>query len=769
MQGADEAARSGYTRSMLVLFVLTIFLSAGLLFLVQPMAAKMVLPLLGGSAAVWTTCMLFFQALLLAGYLYGHMVDRWLRPSRQILVHLLVMMAACASLFPLGIPENPLAIAIPSWIPSEVAIVAWILVLLAMAVGSPFFVVSTTGPLLQRWFSRTGHVHAKDPYFLYAASNAGSLIGLGAYPLLMEPLIGVRAQGWVWSYGYLAFVALSLACGLVVYRKVKNSESQDAAPTVPTSAPIGRGRLAYWVILAAVPSSLMLGVTQQVATDLASVPLLWIIPLALYLVTFIVAFSPTRAVSAKSAGWALAFLVPAVITTMVLGIVDYAIPVVALHFAAFFAATYMCHRRLAEDRPEADRLTTFYLMLAVGGVLGGIFNSLIAPTLFDNVYEYPIALVASLLLRPVTKVEGETTRRRLVRTYLAPGAAVCVGVFVTWLFHRGQALTQTLGPNYGTALMYFQTIPMLVIAVFAIRSPRVFATCIALYVGQMYSVRLVGPSQTIFQGRSFFGVARVLSQAGGMVHVLSHGTTTHGAQIVGHEGVRMMPTTYYHPTGPVGQVFTTFGNDPRLSKVGVIGLGAGAIAAYSQPGDEYTFYEIDALIQRLASGDGFETPFFTYLRSSYGKVEVVLADGRQGIASHAADGQYGLIVIDAFSSDAIPVHLITKEALELYLTKLMPRGFIMLHISNRHFNLLPVLARLATELGCTLAYIHDQKISKEESVLYKSTSEWVLMTRDMKDLDPLLNLPDSQWHRVRKVTDGDLWTDDHTNILKIFK
>jgi MFS family permease len=754
---------------MLVLFVLTIFLSAGLLFLVQPMAAKMILPLLGGSAAVWTTCMLFFQALLLAGYLYGHMVDRWLRPSRQILVHLLVMMAACASLFPLGIPENPTALAIPSWIPSDVAIVAWILLLLAMAVGSPFFVVSTTGPLLQRWFSRTGHVHAKDPYFLYAASNAGSLIGLGAYPLLMEPLIGVRTQGWVWSYGYLAFVVLSLACGLVVYGKVKNSEQQDAPPTAPTSPPIAKSRLAYWIVLAAVPSSLMLGVTQQVATDLASVPLLWIIPLALYLVTFIVAFSPTRAVKAKTAGWAISFLIPATLTTMVLGFVDEAIPLVMLHFATFFVATYMCHRRLAEDRPDADRLTTFYLMLAVGGVLGGIFNSLLAPMLFDNVYEYPIAMVAALLLRPSGKVEGESTRQRLIRTYLAPAGAVVLAVGVTWMFHHGHAVSKALGPNFSMILSIIQTVPILLISLLVVRRPKVFAACIAIYAGMMYTVRLVGPSLTVFQGRSFFGVARVLSQSGGMVNVLSHGTTTHGAQIVGHEGVKMMPTTYYHPTGPVGQIFSTFGNDPRLSKVGVIGLGAGAIAAYSQPGDEYTFYEIDELIQRIASGDGFEEPFFTYLKNSYGRVEVVLADGRQGIAAHAKDGQYGLIVIDAFSSDAIPVHLITKEAIELYLTKLMPGGFIMLHTSNRHFNLLPVIARLATEVNCSLAYIHDQKISKEEAVLYKNTSEWVIMTRDLKDLQPLLDLPDSQWHRVRRVTDGDLWTDDHTNILKIFK
>ncbi|HLO41432.1 MAG TPA: hypothetical protein VK176_10445 [Phycisphaerales bacterium] len=754
---------------MLAIYVITIFLSAGLLFLVQPMAAKMILPLLGGSSAVWTTCMLFFQALLLAGYLYGHLVDRWLKPSRQILVHMLVMLAAAASL-PLGLSGDPTSvISIADWMPTEIRIVLWILVLLGLAVGAPFFVVSTTGPLLQRWFSRTGHVHSKDPYFLYAASNAGSLIGLGAYPLVVEPLVGVQDQGRAWSLGYGLFAILTLMCGAVVFRRVKAAEAEVVRPQAAASPAIPGRRLAYWVVLAAVPSSLMLGVTQQVATDLASVPLLWIIPLALYLLTFIVAFSPTRAVSARHAGWALAILVPAVITTMILGIVDHAIPLVTLHFATFFAATYMCHRRLAEDRPSADRLTTFYLMLAVGGVIGGIFNSLIAPLVFDNVYEYPIALVAALALRPIEARRGETNAQRLWRTYAAPTGAVVIMVGVTALFHRGGVMSKDAAMKIGPWLTYIQTIPILIVAALVIRRPRPYAVCIAIFFTMMFVVRLVGPSQTIFQGRSFFGVLRVLSQAGGNVHVLSHGTTTHGAQIIANEQVKLLPTTYYHPTGPVGQVFSTLGNDPRLTRVGVIGLGAGAIAAYAQPGDEYTFYEIDDLVIRLASGQGFEKPYFTYLRDSIGKVEVVLADGRQGIAAHAKEGQYGLLILDAFSSDAIPVHLITKEAMELYLSRLMPRGYIMVHISNRHFNLLPVIARLATDLGCTTAYIHDTKMTPEEQTLYKSVSEWMIITRDEKDLDPFIKLPESQWRKVRKVTEGDLWTDDHTNVLKIFK
>lgn len=754
---------------MLLLYVVTIFLSAALLFLVQPMAAKLVLPLLGGSPAVWTTCMLFFQTLLLGGYLYGHLVDRWLSLRRQVLVHALVIAAAAASL-PLGLPAGAGTIgALGGGLPRELTIVLWLLTVLGMAVGAPFFVVSTTGPLLQRWFSRTEHAHAKDPYFLYAASNLGSMIGLAAYPLVMDPWIGVKHQGIVWAAVYGGFGVLAVVCGIVAIRR---SPAADDRPiqAAPIAVPVPWKRKLRWLALAAVPSSLMLGVTQQIATDLASVPLLWIVPLGLYLLTFIIAFSPRMRLSSRLLGWGVAVMVPAVITTMLLAVLQPLWFLILLHFAAFFVCALMCHVLLAEDRPSPEQLTGYFLVMAAGGVVGGVFNSLVAPLLFSDVYEYPIAMIAVLLLRPreATPPSGRPLSRRLAPLLVPLASILFAAALVIAIDQRDQA-GRAARISFDDALPYLRTIPFLVLALIGIRRIPIFAVCIAVYAGSMYLARSVGVSSVVYQERSFFGVIRVIEQLHGGVRFLSHGTTTHGAQIFVDDNVRLLPTTYYHPSGPVGQVYSALGNDPRLRSVAVIGLGTGSIAAYAQPKDKYTFFEIDNAVIGIATGKSTPKRYFTYLKDSVGDLKVVLADGRLGMEANAKDGEYGMIAVDAFSSDSIPVHLLTKEAFEVYLRKLMPDGLVLVHVSNRHFDLVPVIQRIAEELGCQCLYNNDQSITKDEERLGKNQSKWLVVGRTKEAVMPLLQIPNSNWTPVKLRREFRLWTDDYSNVLKVLK
>lgn len=786
---------------MLILYLLAIFLSAALLFLVQPMAAKLVLPLLGGTPAVWTTCMLFFQVLLLAGYLYGHLTDKYLKPRLQVIVHVLVMLAAAASL-PIALPAAAQdASGIIGRLPVQIAFSVWLLAILGMTVGAPFFVVSTTGPLLQRWFSRTGHSHAKDPYFLYAASNAGSMIGLAAYPLSFEPFLGVRAQGWTWSIGYGVFALLAALCGVMAIRRGVGMQGGPLIEVKPADEPatvLPWRRKLRWLALATVPSSLMLGVTLQVSTDLASMPLLWIVPLGLYLLTFILAFSPRMRISTGSLGFALVLLAPATIATMMLGLKGPLGVLLAMHFVTFFIAALMCHRLLADERPAPEHLTTFYLIMAAGGVLGGIFNSLVAPVAFNNVYEYPIALAGALLLRPATSLflgkgkpkaaaapPAETSAqsaaepatpsvqlpwmtiavRRAVLPLAMLAIMVAVGVFCArrdWQRQIGLELAWALEPWLRVAL------PLLIM-VFAIRRPIQFACCFMVLSASAYFVDPSSFSKLIYQERSFFGVLRITEQFNGAWRTLSHGTTNHGSQNFTSEEVRRAPMTYYYPTGPLGRVFAAIEGEPRDKSIAVVGLGTGSLAAYANPGDKYTFYEIDSAVVNIATGKGKSQPYFTYLKECLGDVQVILADGRLGIQSHAQDGEYGVIVLDAFSSDAIPVHLMTKEAFELYLRKLMPDGLLLVHVSNRHFELAPVVARLAKELGCVSHVSQDPRLSDEEKERGKQPSRWMVIARNARAVPAALNERDGHYPEIVAGARAPLWTDDYSNVLEVMK
>lgn len=783
---------------MLAVFGLAIVLSAGLLFLVQPMVAKMVLPRMGGSPAVWATCMVFFQAVLLAGYGYAHLLTRWKRPGGQIAVHAAVLASALLFL-PIGLNEG--------WRPphaDRMPPALWLLMLLGVSVAVPFFVVSTTAPLLQRWFASTDHRDAKDPYFLYAASNAGSLCSLLAYPFIIERWLplgrGAESSGLfslsqtnLWAAGFVLFAGLVITAGLVALRRrapltvggpvvvegVQTPAMAGPASTAPTLA-----RRLAWVYIAFIPSSLMLGATSHISTDVASFPLLWIIPLTLYLLSFIVAFSRRGEPSARRARWV--FLVLALVIAAAYRMHVHVRPtagfLLLLHPAALFAAALAWHGRLAQLRPDARHLTEFYFLMSLGGVLGGIFNALVAPAIFPEVIEYPLVLVLAALLPrpggPDVSGRGLLSGGRFARALdvIVPlGLAGAVLAADLWFSKRSYIPLREL-------YLEKALVPALVCALCLPRPAR-FAGCLAV----MFVLSFWRPGhvdRTLYTERTFFGVNRVaiteppeveVEDAEGRksrirqspFHSLFHGVTSHGSQFI-DEGLRRTPTTYFHRSGPLGQVFDVFGERPAFDRVAITGLGAGAIAAYGRPGQSITFYEIDPAVIRIAT----DPKFFTYTTDSRARVECIEADGRLGVAS-TPDGALGCIILDAFSSDSIPVHLVTKEAFELYMSKLAPSGVIVANISNYYMDMRPVLGAISLRLGL-VGYVRDDggPTSEKQFLEDKRPSTWVVLARSRDDLEPLPI--DTRWRPLVPAGDEEavmryLWTDDHSNMLGIVR
>jgi hypothetical protein len=789
--------------TMILLYSLAAFLSAALLFLVQPMAARLVLPRLGGSPAVWNTSMLFFQAALLLGYLYAHVVGTRLRPKAQVLVHALVVGGA-ALMLPIALPAS----AAP---PTGGSPIPWLLGTLALAVGAPFFVVATTGPLVQRWFSGTGHARAADPYFLYAASNAGSLLGLLGYPVLIEPLLSLHEQGVAWSAGYGAFAALSLTCGIVFATR---SRCLHIAPAVPAGAPAAPAapdqrpwrRRAWWTLLALLPSSHMLAVSLYLSTDLASAPLLWVVPLALYLLTFILAFSSRGPALGRWARRAL----PACLIALVVGILMEATkPIVALatlHLAVFFVAALACHARLADLRPAPARLTEFYLLIAVGGVLGGAFNALAAPILFDRVLEYPIVLVliafaahtrsarsvrAPAPARPPVPPDSPTTSDPAAA---GPGSSptssraspadlawdLALPILAGGLYVAGIEAAKVLHVESQQAIQAMSIAPAALVAFMCMLRPVRFALALAILLA-MLPLGVQKTTSVLRSERTFFGVYRVTESERGGFHYLVHGSTTHGVQNTG-DPARRNALAYYHRTGPIGQVFrywvhgeerhagtaglpASAGGPPPPARrehadVAFIGLGTGALAAYGRPTDTFVFYEIDPGIAAIAK----DPRYFTYLSDCAADWRIEFGDGRLSLAN-APDASYDLIVLDAFSSDSIPIHLLTREAVEMYESKLKPGGVIAVHISNRYLDLEPVLTGIAKDLSLAMRAQDDTQVSTEEAAEGKYESNWVVLARQEADFGPLAS--DARWLRPAPNAREVHWTDDYSNILSV--
>jgi hypothetical protein len=735
------------------LFSLALFASAALLFLLEPMVGKFVLPKLGSTPEVWTTTVLFFQVVLLAGYAYAHLTSR-LPPRRQALIQL-ALLATAALVLPIGVPGGR-----P---PTGGTPIPWLLGTLAMTAGPPFFVLAANGPMLQRWLAATKHKAARDPYFLFAASNGGSLVGLLLYPLVVERLLTLEKQGELWalSYGLTALLVIGTAAsagGRRSHSEPAPSQELDRRDEAETG-PAATASRAKWLALAAVPSSYMLGVTTYLTRDLSPVPLLWVIPLAIYLLTLVVAFAPGVNVD-RLVFWGRRLLPGIAILvayTIAIGAQRPLWLLVGLHLAGLAVVGLLCHARLAADRPPPARLTEYYLFVALGGALGGAFNAIVAPAAFPGLVEYPLALVAACLLRPapphtrpdLLEFFFRDPRPTRVMDYVAPvllGLAVAIALLLAQEDDGGIPLgarSAVVGLSVG-------------LAVNLARRPVRFGFAL----GAILLAAQIGTTageDVLLRDRSFFGIYRVIETNDGRLHELYDGNTLHGAERI--EPGRPEPLTYYNRAGPVGQALRVL-HRPNM-RVGGVGLGAGALACYARPGDRFTFYEIDPAVARIAR----DPDLFTYLRDC-GDPPVVIGDGR--LALERTRERYDLLVIDAFNSDAIPVHLLTREAVELYL-RLVNNGVVLFNTSNRYADLEPVLGNVARDLGVECIIEHHVPTAAQRDRGY-SESEWVAMTwteENFADFGPHFPKFGPQWKACRDDPSLDVWTDDYSNLLSV--
>lgn len=861
-------------RAAAPVFALALFSSAALIFVLQPLFARMVTPLLGGSPQVWNTSMAFFQAALLAGYLYAHLLARVKDLRVQALAHALVLGAAWFVL--------PVQVSAALGPPDVEHPSLWLIGVLALSVGAPFAAASATAPLLQAWYARTGRADAHDPYYLYAASNLGSFIGLLAYPVLIEPLLGAQAQSQAWTAGYVAVLALivlsaalaiSAHGGAPALATPPPPESAPAAAPLTLTTPSWRER-GYWMAAAAVPSALSLGVTLHISTDVASAPMLWVAPLALYLLTFVIAFAK----GSEKIVRATLLMHPLALALLLMSY--YAsgnwIGSVSGILIGFFFSALICHLALSQSRPAAERLTEFYLCVSLGGVLGGVFAALVAPVVFNNVYEYPLALAAACLFRPrapsdmprltdatfaaaiamgvmgaamalmqlpdhiavvftaalgaaagmVAAGWGDESRPAPLRYGFLAIAAVHAGL-VIWCGFTSDAVfignvvegrTQmTIAQPWGYLLTgssllmlmfgvhgtiqprrrgsevadyaFGVVIPSVVlllllmllreqlddelltavgivfcgVAIFLNRGRPVVLAAIVLLSFAMIFVDDARGGRIITQDRTFFGVlrTRIYEVRGSDIpplRVLLHGTTLHGAQIDAPDLSRQ-PLTYYHPRTALGEAIIAGLSMHERSRLALIGLGTGSTACLMRPEDELTIFEIDPAVVRLAAEPGGD---FTFVPQCQPDARVVLGDARLQIA-HEPEGAFDVIVVDAFSSDAIPAHLLTREALDLYLSRVSDNGVVVLHLSNRNLAIVSEAARVARDLGAPTLYRLSNQFELPGVALYGgSAASAMIVARDPATL-AALPLVNDDW-RVLTAPPGRSWTDDYINV-----
>ncbi|WP_100960302.1 fused MFS/spermidine synthase [Bosea sp. FBZP-16] len=685
---ADVDVGARRMSAMLPVYIGTIFLSAFLLFGIQPMFAKMVLPKLGGSPAVWSTAMVFFQAILLAGYAYAHWLVSRFSVRRAALIHIALMIVVVATSLPIGIAAGFER-------PPQQGEFAWLLLLFAASVGLPFFAVSANGPLLQAWFARTGHAHARDPYFLYAASNIGSFLALLAYPFAVEPALRLATQASAWAWGFGLLLAGITACAGLCVGSVAGT--RDTAPLM--AEPIPAGRKLHWLFLAFVPSGLLVAVTAHISTDVAAGPLLWVAPLALFLLTFVIVFQRKPLLRH---GWMLnvqLLLVLCYMASMVFNLRLGWGSELVLHLSILSVTAMVAHGELARLRPSAAELTSFYLWMSFGGVLGGVFAALLAPLLFNSVAEYPLLVVAGMLCRP-----GFTS----VRPSRRQGAALaCLAVVAM------------------TALIVRETT----------RTDMV---------------------------RSFFGVHRISEMQAGRFRVLSHGSTIHGAQRLRQDdgtpvSGRPEPLTYYFTGGGIADGIDSVrqARGGTLGAVAAIGVGTGSLACQARTGEDWHFYEIDPAVIGIAT----DPARFSFFSACAPKPTFVIGDARLTLGD-ASNGSLDLIVVDAFSSDAIPVHLLTSEALALYMRKLKPDGAVLLHISNRNMELQSVVRATAAGQGLT-TWINSPVRTEADLQAMKTAPSVAVVTRPGVDPGPAV----ITWKQQVGPGTTRPWSDDYADIV----
>jgi spermidine synthase len=726
-------------RHLPLLYGMTLFVSALLLFSIQPMFARMVLPKLGGAPAVWSVAMVFFQTTLLAGYAYAHVLNHLLRSRRGAMLHLAFVALAAMAL--------PIAVA-PGWTaPPPDGTALWLFGLFAVSIGLPFFVLSATAPLLQSWFAASGHRQAGNPYVLYAASNLGSFAALFAYPVVVEPFLTLKTQTAVWSLGFGLFAVMLAVASLF---------TSGAAPVTARATPSDEVRAnamerARWIALAAVPSGLVIAVTAHLTTDVAAAPFLWVLPLAIYLLTFVAAFRERPWIAHANVVRFAPFAVAPLAVSLIGGDKVFWVTMIALNLVAFALLTLMCHGELYGRRPSPRRLTEFYLCTSFGGVIGGAFAGLLAPQIFNGNYEYPILVALAVLCMPGFFAGGFRKTMTGVLPWLLPSAILAL----VWSVAR-PSLPETLD-------LPFQVVLALLAAAMLFQRQQL-ARFFALVVLSFTITGLwrpgIAPIETV---RSFFGVHKVAEVADGKVRILYHGTTIHGAQRVRNDdgtpvGGSPSLLSYYYPEGPMAEVIDAAraAHHGAFGRVAVVGLGTGTLACHSRPGENWTFFEIDPEVIRIAR----DPRLFTFMSGCAADAPVVPGDAR--LTLEASPGQYDLIVLDAFSSDSIPVHLLTREALAGYLAKLSPRGVVIAHISNRHLDVASVVANVARSQGL-VSFLREDDRAGDFMKTFQANARLVAMARSADDLGSVAR----KWSPLPPDPKSALWTDDYSNVLGV--
>lgn len=753
---AEKTTRRSKARSHALtvgIYTAAVFLSALLLFGVQPMFTRMVLPQLGGSPSVWSVAMVFFQTMLLAGYAYAHVLADLPNRYAQVAVHILLLVVAAFTL-PLGIAQG---LGAP---PSGDLAALWLLGLFALSIGLPFLALSASNPLLQAWFARTSHQSAHDPYFLYAASNIGSFLGLLAYPVLFEPAFTLKSQNRLWSIGFILLIALIVTCAFIMLRLPRRTGTRR---TQKSSAKLKWPVVCRWIFVSAVPSGLLVAVTAYISTDVAAAPLLWVIPLSLYLLTWVLVFQRRLLIPHH-----IALLLQPFAVAVIVALLFYStwVPLflnLGGHLLAFFIIALAGHGELARTRPPARQLTTFYLALSFGGMVGGLFAGLVAPYAFSWVAEYPILATLAVLCRPFR----QSTWKPLDR-WLWPLSLERWSYLNSWFWPAATAAAililipglKSTPANDDELFLTVVVISLVTISVIIFRDPpkSAFAVAIALAAIRIY------PGGE-YQGetlRSFFGVHKIYETDDGRFRVLKHGSTIHGAQVIADEdgepvSGRPEPITYYHEKSPMNQVIQAVRSRKEAPlRAAVIGLGAGTLACHIEPDEVWRFFEIDPTVIEIAR----DPQRFSYLSSCAPNLPIVLGDARLTLA-HELDHAYDLIIVDAYSSDAIPVHLATAEAMALYKSKLAPHGIVLMHISNRHLELKSVVRGIAAANGFK-TWIWSNPDEAADDANYIFTSEVAITAEDPEDIGEL------KWNTFWVLSPPDpsvrTWTDDYSNI-----
>ena len=726
--------------ALLATFVAAIFLSAALLFLIEPMFTKMVLPRLGGSPSVWSVAMVFFQTMLLAGYAYAHVLTRYAPGRMSVVIHLVVM----------GLAAFTLPLALGTGRPPAGGETLWLLGLFATSIGLPFFALAANGPLLQAWFARTQHPDAGDPYFLYAASNVGSFLALLSYPTLVEPLVPLSGQTTLWSILFYVLIALIAASGLLLWRAPAGSRLAAAAArdagAPAADAPTWQDGL-KWCALAAVPAGLLIAVTAHISTDVAAVPLLWVLPLALYLLTFVIVFQRRPLIPHALAVGLQPLFILALVAVLIFDPIKTIVGIIALHCAVFFVNALVCHGELARRRPAARHLTIFYLWMAAGGTIGGIAAGLIAPYVFSWIAEYPILIALAALCRPGLALPSQRQGRYLI------AAALAVTVLLMIAFYRYH-------PDFDETRFNWMVGSFLAVAVLFWRAPLPFAAsvAVALFINHTY----VDENGTV-SVRSFFGVHKVADSEDGRFRILSHGTTLHGAERIrdangnpvnGRPDILM----YYYDGSAMAQVMEAVrARTAGPIRYAVVGLGAGTLACRAKPADTVHYYEIDPAIIRIARDSGL----FHFLSACRPDVPIMLGDARLTLAD-APDGSYDIIYVDAFTSDAIPIHLLTREAMAVYLRKLTPHGIAVIHVSNRFLELASVVTGIAAANGA-VTRVNDGSDFTENVNEYLFVGTVAAVARTDQDFGALAR--SQYWPLQTPDPSQRIWTDDYSNIV----